>query len=101
MLCRVSAAPVSVMTRVPPGRLQARFAADVAAIDDTLPFFANLFLTKSVGFAAAAALMLFSQPLLLLLVAPMAYMFTQLQHKYQCGPPARVGFVATAVMRPL
>jgi ABC-type siderophore export system fused ATPase/permease subunit len=84
-VCRVAKAQVALLVRVQQGRLLARFSADAATIDDDLPFTANFFLATAFGFAAAVAVMLLSQPLLLVLIVPIAVLLHRIQVHYRCA----------------
>jgi ABC transporter transmembrane region len=94
--CRVMGMPVALLTRIPQGRLLARFSSDTATIDDQLPFTANILLANIFSFAAAVAVMLFSQPLLLLLLVPAACVFQRIQLQYRCVDHCQSDMLACA-----
>lgn len=77
------AADLSLLSRIPHGRLLARVSTDTEAVDDQLPFIANITLASAAGFAAALLLMLISQPLLLIAVAALAVFYLRLQRRYR------------------
>ena len=86
--CRVLGAQVALLTRIPQGRLLARFSADTATIDDALPFTANVLLATAFSFAAAVLVMLCSQPLLAVALVPIAIMYYATQRYYRYTPVA-------------
>eukprot|EP00892_Ulva_mutabilis_P005343 jgi/Ulvmu1/3180/UM015_0221.1 len=96
----VLAADLSLLSRIPHGRLLSRFSTDTEAVDDQLPFIANIVLASAAGFAAALLLMLTSQPLLLLLLAGLAAFYLHVQHLYRAGG-REVRRLETASMSPL
>lgn len=85
-VCRVLGAQVPLLARIPQGRLLARFAADTATIDDALPFTLNILLATAFSFAAAVLVMMVSQPLLAIVVLPVAILYHRVQRYYRCVP---------------
>lgn len=84
--CRVLAADLSLLSRIPHGRLLSRVSKDTEAVDDQLPFITNIVLASAAGFVAALLLMLTSQPLLLILLALLAAFYFQVQRLYRSFP---------------
>lgn len=48
-----------------------RFSSDTSVVDDSLPFILNILLANAVSLAGLLAVLLYSQPLLLLVVLPL------------------------------
>jgi len=57
------------------GRILNRFSSDTATADDSLPFNLNILLGNAAALLAAALLLCFTQPLLLLLAVPRVTMY--------------------------
>jgi len=66
--------------------LLSRVSTDTEAVDDSLPFIANIALASAAGFLATLLVMLVSQPLLLLLLALLATFYVQVQRLYRLVP---------------
>jgi ABC-type siderophore export system fused ATPase/permease subunit len=76
-------ADLSLLSRVPNGRLYARLSSDTETIDDSVPFISNTLLASTAGFCAALAVMVACQPTLLVLLAPLAMFCLHVQADYR------------------
>lgn len=76
-------ADLSLLSRVPHGRVYARMSCDADTIDDSLPFIANILLASTAGFCAALLVMVACQPMLLLAVTPLAIFYFSIQAIYR------------------
>jgi ABC-type multidrug transport system fused ATPase/permease subunit len=84
LLAAVLRAPLAFFDGNPPGRLINRFASDVSAVDDALPFQLNIFLANAAGLGGVALVLALAQPLLALLVgAPLLSLFLSVQRRYR------------------
>jgi hypothetical protein len=54
-------------------------------VDDSLPFIANIFLANAIGFCAAIILVLVSQPVLVIPLVVLGFLYFQIQRFYRCG----------------
>ena len=84
-LAAILAAPPAWFGAHAAGRVLNRFGADVAAVDDGLPFVANVALANFAGLAGAIAVMLGAQPAVAPAVLPMAAAFRELQSRYSAA----------------
>lgn len=76
-------ADLSLLSRVPHGRIYARLSSDTETLDDSLPFIANILLASTAGFCAALIVMVACQPVLLVLLAPLAAFYFHIQTVYR------------------
>ncbi|PNG64425.1 ABC transporter C family member 13, partial [Tetrabaena socialis] len=72
LLAAVLAAPLSFFDSVPHGRILNRFSSDVSAVDDSLPFIANIALANIASLAGLLAVLCYAAPPLLPLLLPLA-----------------------------
>ena len=61
------------------GRTLNRFSSDLTTVDDSLPFIANILLANIVSLLGVLAVLVYSQPLLLLLFIPLYFCYLWLQ----------------------
>lgn len=76
-------ADLSLLSRVPHGRVYARLSSDTETLDDSLPFIANILLASTAGFCAALIVMVVCQPVLLVLLVPLAAFYLHVQRTYR------------------
>ncbi|KXZ50983.1 hypothetical protein GPECTOR_14g225 [Gonium pectorale] len=83
LLSAVLSAPQSFFDAVPHGRILNRFSSDVSAVDDSLPFIANIALANAASLLGLLAVMCYAAPPLLPLLLPLAVAYRRLQLFYR------------------
>ena len=83
LLESVIGAGLGFFEATPTGRLLSRFSGDVNAIDDSLPFLANIFLAQLFALSGLLLSLLITTPLIFLLFLPLSYFYYYLQFVYR------------------
>ncbi|CAI7906187.1 unnamed protein product [Closterium sp. NIES-53] len=83
LLAAVVRTPLAFFDTNPSGRILNRFSSDLYTVDDSLPFIANILLANSFSLAGIAALLLYTQWTFLLLLLPLTYIYSIIQHLYR------------------
>eukprot|EP00730_Choanoeca_flexa_P019296 TRINITY_DN9420_c0_g2_i1.p1 TRINITY_DN9420_c0_g2~~TRINITY_DN9420_c0_g2_i1.p1 ORF type:complete len:819 (+),score=134.30 TRINITY_DN9420_c0_g2_i1:101-2458(+) len=83
LLNRVTAAPVIFFDVNPLGRLINRFSSDVYGVDDSLPFILNILLAQFFGLIGTIAVTCYSEPYLLVILAPLSLIYYSVQKYYR------------------
>jgi ATP-binding cassette subfamily C (CFTR/MRP) protein 10 len=85
MAAALLAAPPAFFLGQPAGRVLNRCAADVAVVDDDLPFVANVALASTAGLTGALVVLGCAQPSLLPALAPLGLAYRALQRRYSAS----------------
>eukprot|EP00775_Hariotina_reticulata_P003522 gene3522-3792_t len=85
LLAAVLTAPLSFFDANPAGQILNRFSSDTSIVDDSLPFILNILLANAVSLAGLLLVLLLGQPLLLLVIIPLAAAYRYLQLFYRCS----------------
>jgi ATP-binding cassette subfamily C (CFTR/MRP) protein 10 len=83
LLRRVLNVPLVFFDLQPLGRLVNRFSSDVYGVDDSLPFILNILLAQAFGLVGAVAVTCYSEPYMLLLLAPLTATYYGVQKYYR------------------
>ncbi|KIZ00669.1 hypothetical protein MNEG_7291, partial [Monoraphidium neglectum] len=83
LLRAVMLAPAAFFDRHSVGRILNRFSSDVSTVDDSLPFILNILLANAASLAGLLAVLAYTQPALLLAMAPLALLYRRLQRYYR------------------
>ena len=84
LLASVLSLPPTFFDSTPSGRILNRFSSDISIADDSLPFIANIFLAQAFGLAGVGVVLCFTQPYLLIALAPIIVAYRFLQRYYRC-----------------
>ena len=83
LLCAVLRLSPSFFISNLSGRILNRFSSDTAAVDDALPFIANIFLAQLFGLLGVIAVLGLAQPYLLPFLLPIGFAYNLLQRYYR------------------
>lgn len=83
VLMRVLTAPLGFFIATPVGRILNRLSSDVWAVDDSLPFIANILLASLAGLLGTGVLLAAATPLVLILYLPTAGIYFFVQRFYR------------------
>ncbi|GJP49406.1 hypothetical protein CLOM_g8620 [Closterium sp. NIES-68] len=83
LLAAVVRAPMAFFDVNPSGRIINRFSSDLYTVDDSLPFIANILLANAFSLTGIAVLLVYTQWSFLLLLLPLAYIYSIIQRLYR------------------
>lgn len=83
LLSQIIYAPVYFFDQNPKGRILNRFSSDQYAIDDSLPFIANILLANFFSLMGIVIVLCFVQWTFLIILVPLSYIYISLQKYYR------------------
>ncbi|KAM6128193.1 ATP-binding cassette sub-family C member 10 isoform 2-T2 [Pterocles gutturalis] len=83
LLQRVLKATVTFFDTTPTGRILNRFSSDLYSVDDSLPFFLNIFLANLYGLLGMLVIIAYGLPWIGLVLLPLAVLYFSIQRYYR------------------
>ncbi|NWS22729.1 MRP7 protein, partial [Pachyramphus minor] len=83
LLQRVLKATVTFFDTTPTGRILNRFSSDLYCVDESLPFFLNIFLANMYGLLGILVIISYSLPWIGLVLLPLAVLYFSIQRYYR------------------